>query len=341
MAPPSILSFRSAACLALTFTLAALPIGHARAEEVRVASGFGLSYLPMYMAVEKKLIEKHAAAAGIADAKVTYQHLVSGPAMTDALISGNTDIAMAGVSVMLNLWDKTVGRAEIKGMMAICDSPIYFNTIEPRIRSIRDFTETDRIAMAAGRGTQHALVFEMATAKEFGWEQRQKFDSLAVSMSHADGVAALLTGGAVIKTHVTTVPFIQMELAHPGVRTILSSYDVAGGRHTLIAAYASDKWRREKPKLYQATFAALSEAMAMISADKRAAAELFLRAEPSKQTVDDILKMLRDENMMFYSPTPRKVMVWADYMAKAGYMKNKIASWKDAFFDNVHDLPGD
>jgi len=336
-----VLPIRPAVRLFLMFLLAALPIADARCEEVRVVSGFGLSYLPMYVAVEKKLIEKHAAAAGIPDVKVTYQHLVSGPAMTDALISGSSDVAMAGVSVMLNLWDKTVGRAEVKGMMAICDSPIYFNTVDPRIKSIRDFVETDRIAMAAGKGTQHALVFEMATAREFGWEQRQRFDSLAVSMSHADGVAALLSGGAVIKTHVTTVPFIQMELAHPGVRTILSSYDVSGGRHTLIAAYATDKWRLQNPKLYQATYTALSEAMSLISADKRAGAELFARVEPSKQTVDEIHKMLLDESMMFYSPTPRKVMVWADYMAKAGYMKNRLRSWKDAFFENVHELPGD
>jgi NitT/TauT family transport system substrate-binding protein len=125
------------------------------------------------------------------------------------------------------------------------------------------------------------------------------------------------------------------------VRTILSSYDVSGGRHTLIAAYATDKWRRQNPKLYQATFTALSEAMSLIGADKRAGAELFARVEPSKQTVEEIHKMLLDENMMFYSPTPRKVMVWADYMAKAGYMKNHLRSWKDAFFENVHDLPGD
>src|SRR3954469_24088532 len=109
-------------------------------------------------------------------------------------------------------------------MMAIADTPIYFNTIDPRIHSVRDFNERDRIAMTAGRGTQHALVLQMAAANAFGWDQRNRLDALAVSMAHPDGVIALLSGGGVVKTHATTVPFIQMELANPSVRTILSSY---------------------------------------------------------------------------------------------------------------------
>jgi len=319
--------------------LSALTLASAQAAAIRVVSGYGLCYLPMDVAVDRKLIEKYAAALGLANVEVSYQHLASGPAMNDALLSGSADMAMAGVSVMLNMWDKTVGRNTVKGAMAICDSPIYIDTTDPRIKSIRDFKDDDRIAMASGRGTQHALVLEMAAAQAFGWEQRHKLDNLAVSMSHPDGTAAMLSG--VIKNHVTTMPFIQKELAHPGTRAILNSYDVVGGRHTLIAAYTSQAWRQANPKLYEATVAALTEAMAIIKADKLAAAKLFERMQPSGQSVEETHKMLLDESMMDYTPTPRKVMVWADYMARTKLMKNKPSSWKDAFFDNVHDLPGD
>lgn len=313
----------------------------ASAAEVRVVSGLGLCYLPMIIATEKRLIEKHAAALGVPDVRVTYTQLTSGPAITDALISGNADIAMAGTSVMLNLWDKTVKFAPVKGMMAICDSPIYFNTIDPDIKSIKDFKPTDRIAMAAGKGTQHALILEMATAQTYGFDQRNKFDTLAITMSHPDGVAALLSGGAGAKTHVTTVPFIQMELANPNVRTILSSYDVTGGPNTLITAYANEKWRTENPKLYAATYAALTEAMELIAADPTAAADAFKRFDKSKLTIAEIVAILGDKNMMSFSATPHKVMVFADYMHKTGLLKNMPSSWKDVFFSNVHDLPGD
>jgi NitT/TauT family transport system substrate-binding protein len=308
--------------------------------KVRIAQQFGLSYLPLHVALERKLIEKHAKALGEEHAAVEVVQLASGAAVNDAIISGSIDVAMAGLTVLLNLRDKTIGQNAVKGMMAIADSPIYFNTIDPRIKSVKDFEETDRIAMTAGKGTQHAVILQMAAAKAFGWQQRARLDTLAVGISHPDGAAGLLSGGGAFKTHATTVPFIQMELADPRVHTVFSSFDIVGARHTLIVAYAPERWRKESPQLYQATFAALSEAMEIIHKEPRTAAELFLRHEPSKLGLEAILDIIRDEQMLYCTPTPTGVMAYADYMHRTGQLKNKLSSWKDAFFDNVDGLPG-
>jgi NitT/TauT family transport system substrate-binding protein len=313
---------------------------HAESHEIRFVQTYGLAFLPLHVAIENKLIEKHAAAAGISDVKLTISNLGSGAAINDAIISGSVDVAMAGLTVLINLWDKTTGRNAVKGMMAISDTPIFFNTTDERIRSIHDLTPEDRIGMTAGKGTQHALLLQMAAAQAFGWDERTKLDALTVSISHPEGVIALLSGGANFKTHATTVPFSNRELAHPGVRTILNSYDVVGGRHTLIVAYATEKWRNENRALYDATYAGLSEAMDIINADKRAAAELFARSEKSGLSVDEITAILEDENMLYFSPAPSRVMVWADYMMKTGMIKHKINGWSDVFFDNVAELPG-
>ncbi|MBM3601610.1 MAG: ABC transporter substrate-binding protein [Alphaproteobacteria bacterium] len=326
-----------AAALALAFLPAS---AFAQRNEVRIAQQFGLSYLPLHVATEQKLIEREAAALGMADAKVTIATLGSGAAVNDAMISGNIDVAMAGLTVLINLWDKTVGRNAVKGMMAIADTPIVFNTIDPRIKSIRDFQDSDRIAMTAARGTQHHMALQMAAAREFGWEQRTRFDALAISMPHPDAVVALLSGGAQIRTHATTVPFHNMELEDPRVRTILNSYDLVGGRHTLIVAYNTEKWRQDNPKLYAATYAGLAKAMEVIRSDRRAAAELYLRVEKSRLTADQIVKMLSDDNMLTFTPQPNKVMNWADYMMKSGAIKNRMESWKDVFFEELHALPG-
>ncbi len=325
-----------AAALALAFAASA----SAQDSKVRIVQQFGLSYLPLHVALEHKLIEKHAAAAGVQNPAVEVSRLASGAAANDALISGSVDLAMAGLTVLMNLWDKTQGSNPVRGMMAIADSPIYFNTVDPRIKSIKDLGPDDRVAMTAGKGTQHAIVLQMAAAKEFGWDKREKLDSLAVSMSHPDGVVGLLTGGGAFKTHATTVPFIQMELADPRVRTILKSYDVTGGRQTLIVAYTTEKWRKENPKMYAATYAALKEGMERIKADTKAAAELYMKVEKPKLSVDTIHGILKDENMLLFTPTPSKVMAFAEHMNKVGLMKNKMAGWKDAFFDNIHALPG-
>jgi NitT/TauT family transport system substrate-binding protein len=322
--------------------LACVGAAPARAQgKVRVAQQFGLSYLPLHVALELKLIEKHAKAMGEGDITIEVVRLASGAAVNDAIISGSIDVAMAGLTVLLNLRDKTVGANTVKGMMAIADSPIYFNTTDPRIQAVRDFQDADRIAMTAGSGTQHAVILQMAAAKAFGWDNREKLDSLAVGISHPDGVVGLLSGGGNFKTHATTVPFIQMELADPRVRTLFSSYDVIGRRHTLIVAYSAERWRRESPKLYQATFAGLSEAMDIIRKDTRAAAELFMRREPSKLDFDTIHGIISNDKMLYCTPAPTGVMAYSDHMVRAGLLKNKLASWKDAFFDNVHTLQGD
>lgn len=326
--------------LVLVLGLAGTAMPAAAQSTVRIVQQFGISYLPLLVALDGKLIEQQAARLGITDAKVEVVRLASGAAANDAIISGSVNLAMAGLTVMLNLRDKTLAHAPVKGMMAIADSPIYFNTTDPRIQSIKDLGESDRIAMTAGRGTQHAVVLQMAAAKAFGWENRGKLDSLAVGISHPDGVAGLLSGGAAFKTHATTVPFIQMELAHPGVRTILSSYDVVGGKHTLIVAYAAEKWRRENPKLYEATYLALAEAQKIIRSDRRAAAELFLKAEPSKLSLETIQKLLEDLQMLDFQPAPTGVMAYADYMKRSGLLNHQLNTWKEAFFENVHELAG-
>ena len=316
------------------------PITAMAQGKVRIAEQFGLSYLPLHIALEFKLIEKHAKELGEPDAVVEVVRMASGTAVNDAILSGSIDVAMAGLTVLLNLHDKTVGQNSVKAMMAIADSPIAFNTIDPRIKSVKDFQDTDRIAMTAGKGTQHAVILQMAAASTFGWESRGKLDALTVGISHPDGVVGLLSGGGSFKTHATTVPFIQMELADPKVRTLFTSYDVIGSRHTLIVAYATQRWRSEAPKLYQATFDALAEGMEIIRKDAKAAAELFLRREPSKLSLEAIQALISDEKMLYFTPVPTGVIAYADHMTRTGQIKNKLASWKDAFFENAHGLPG-
>lgn len=326
--------------LAAVFSMAALPASAQETREVRIVQQFGLSYLPLHVAVEQKLIEKHARAAGLGEVNLTLSKLGSGAAVNDALLSGSVDIALGGTTVLMTIWDKTKGRGDIKGMLAFCDTPMVITTIDPRIRSIRDYREGDRIAMTAARGTHHSVSLQMAAAREFGWENRAKLDNLTVGMSHPDAMIALLSGSHEVKSHSATVPFLQQELADPRVRAVLNSYDVAGGRHTLIVAYNTTKWRIENPKTYAAVAAAFEEAMKFINADKRAAAEIYLKAEKSKLTVDEVHKTLLDEDKIFFSPAPSKVMVWSEYMGRVGLLSNKATSWKDYFFDNVHTKPG-
>ena len=51
-------------------------------KEVRIVQQFGLSYLPLHLAVEQKLIEKHARAAGLGDITVSCPSSAAAPPST-------------------------------------------------------------------------------------------------------------------------------------------------------------------------------------------------------------------------------------------------------------------
>ena len=99
---------------------------------VRIADQCGLAYRPLRVAVEQKLIEKHAAAQSMPDARVEILQLGSGTATDDALISGNVDVAMAAGPVLIDLRGESPGRNTAKGMMAIADRLLSMAKAEHR-----------------------------------------------------------------------------------------------------------------------------------------------------------------------------------------------------------------
>lgn len=332
---------RLAALLVLAAALASAPLpGRAETNEVRLVRQFGLGYLPVHVAVQEKLIEKRLAAVGLKDTKITLLQATSGAAANDYLLSGSADFAMGGATVMMTLWDKTKGNANVRAMMALCDSPMYLTTIDPKIKSIADYGPDDRIAVTAIKITQQALTLQMVAARDFGWDNRFKLDPMTVSLSHPDAVAALLSGKHEIKSYMATVPFYFQVAADPRVRTILTSFDVLGGSHSSFAIFNTEAFKTKNPKTYAAVAAGFDDAMALIARDKRAAAAAYLAQESSKLSADEVYGMLMRERDVHYSATPTRTQAVADFMNRVGTLKNRPASWRDMFWENVHDRPG-
>ncbi len=123
------------------------------------------------------------------------------------------------------------------------------------------------------------------------------------------------------------------------MRRILNSYDISGGPATFLVAWATSKFRDENPKTYQAFFNAYKEATDFINANKRAAAEIYVKETKDKSGVDAILKMLNDPEIRI-TMTPEQTLPIADFMSKTGTLKGKAASWKDLYFPELHNLPG-
>src|SRR5512143_3153336 len=218
--PPSFRRIVAAAVLSLLASAAA-----AEMSEIKVAQQYGISYLPLMIMEEQKLIEKHAKAAGV-DVIVGWAKLAGGNVMNDALLSNSLQFASGGVGPLVTLWARTRGNLDVKAVAAINSMPLYLNTRNPNVKTIKDFTEKDRIALPAVKVSIQAVTLQMAAEKAYGEGQQNKLDPLTVSMSHPDGQTALLSGQSEITAHFSSPPFQYQQLEKPGIRTVLNSYDV-------------------------------------------------------------------------------------------------------------------
>ena len=323
---------------AAVLSAAALP-ARAEVSEVRIAQQFGITYLPLMYLEHEKLLEKHAREAGLGDIKVHWAKFAGGNVMNDALLSGTLDFASGGLGPIITLWAKTRGNLDVKGVCAMNTMPLYLNTRNPNVKSIKDFTANDKIALPAVKVSFQAVNLQMAAAAAFGESGYGKLDPLTVSMKHPDGMAALLSPASEITAHFTAPPFQYQELERPAVHTLLNTYDIVGGPHTFTVIWATSKFRSENPKIYAAFLKAFNEAIDEINRDKSKAADNYVKWANYKGDKALPMKILEDPLVKF-TTTPMNVTKYSDFMYRIGSIKVKPASWKDLFFPEVHDLSG-
>ena len=315
----------------------ALP-ARAEVSEVKIAQQFGIAYLPLMYLEHQKLLEKHAKAAGAGDITVSWAKFAGGNIMNDALLSDSLHFASGGVGPIVTLWAKTRGNLDVKGVVAMNSMPLYLNTSNPDVKSIRDLSAKDKIALPAVKVSFQAVTLQMAAAKEFGEDGYGRLDKYTVAMKHPDGMTALMSGSE-ITGHFTAPPFQYQELEKAGVRTLLNSYDIVGGPHTFTLVWTTSKFREQNPKIYGAFVKAFQEATDEINRDKAKAAANYIKWARYKGDPALISKILNDPKVEF-TTTPRNTTKYADFMHRIGSVKVKAASWKDLFFPEIHNLPG-
>jgi NitT/TauT family transport system substrate-binding protein len=310
----------------------------AEVGNVRIAQQFGISYLPLTVMQQKHLFEKRAEEVGI-DLKVDWLKFSAGSGMNEALLSGSIDLASGGVGPMLTIWGKTVNNLKVKGVAALNAMPLFLVTTDPAVKSIKDFTAKDKIALPGVKTSIQAITLQMAAEKAFGPDQRYKLDPLTVSMGHPDAETALLGGHSEIDAHFGSSPYQEQELADPRVHKVLDSYAVLGGPHTFNVVWATTKFVNSNPKVIDAFVAALEDSEAQIKEDPAAAAAVWIKAEGVKMPVAQAEKIIRDSQNE-WTTTPKKVLTFLDYMNRAGLVSAKTGDWRDIFFPNIHAASG-
>jgi NitT/TauT family transport system substrate-binding protein len=213
------------------------------------------------------------------------------------------------------------------------------NTREARIKSVKDLTDSDRIALPAVKVSVQAVTLQMAAAQAFGFDKYDKLDALTLSLSPPDATIGLLGGSQTFDCVFSVPPFQQQQLENPGIHTVLNSFDVMGGPHTFTVAWTTAKFHDENPTAYKALMAALAEATDVINRDKMAAAQLWIEDSHSKLSLEFVHNVLAGPQVK-WTLVPENTMKYAEFMHKVGTIKEAPASWKDLFFPEIQDKAG-
>ncbi len=313
----------------------------AETKNIRMSRQFGLNYLALDIMREQQLIEKNCKEAGLGEVVVDWQQLAGPSAMNDALLSGSLDFATGGVPALTTLYSKTKGTPlEIRSIGALGNMPNVFYTTNPALKSAKDFTEKERIAVTSVKVSTQAILTEMFAVKEFGEAGYEKLNALTVSLSHPDSTAALMSGKSEVTAYWSSPPFLYKLAKAPGVYAITDSYALFGGPATFNLVWCTSKFRTENPKAFAAVVKAYRDATAYINQDKKGAAAIFVKLNP-KENLEETLAIMDDPRITFENKL-NGTMAVANHMARTGRIPKDKApqSAKDFLFPEVQDFAG-
>src|SRR5215471_17271571 len=309
--------------------------------EVRIPRGAGgVGFLPLLVMEKYALIERQGQEAGIPNLHVRWIDLGGPAVMNDSLLSGAVDFIAAGPPAFIVLWDRTRDSAKVKGVAAMSSLPMYLNARADHLKKLDDITDRDKIAVTAVKVSIPSIIMQMYAREKYGADQAYRFDKYTVTMTHPDGVIALLSGSGGISGHFTSPPFHQRERKDSHIRTIMTSDEIMGGSTTFTMLSTTTAFREKNPKVYASVLKALDDAIDAITEDKQDAAETLLASTAEGGfSLDEIVAVLNDSSVKF-TTTPENVMKYSEFMHDVGSIKKRPGSWKDFFFPEVQDAPG-
>ncbi|NWO91586.1 ABC transporter substrate-binding protein, partial [Escherichia coli] len=80
------------------------------------------------------------------------------------------------------------------GISGLSATSLWLNSNNPEIKTLKDLTPKDKIALPGIKTSLSAVVLQMMAAHEFGRENYAKLDPLTVSLPHPEALAAVTSG---------------------------------------------------------------------------------------------------------------------------------------------------
>ena len=311
----------------------------AEASAVRIARQHGLPTLPLLVMEHERLIERHAAAAGIPGLRAEWTALDGPGAVSQAILSDQADFSAAGIPALAALWHATAATPQaVQSLSALQSMPVVLVTRNPAVRAVKDLADGSRIAVPGAVSTE-AVVLGMAAAQQWGAAAYARLDPLMVAMPHPEAMGALLAGPDV-DCHCTVAPFHQYELISPKLRPILNSYGTIGGPHTCATLIGTRRFRDANPAIAAAIRAAQEDANSLISRHPQQAAAMYLRMTgDTRSEVPEMARLIANPDHA-WTATPAGVERLVAAMHQAGRLPRLPASWAELYMPEVQGLPG-
>jgi len=288
--------------------------------KISIAEQYGLAYAPIQIMKENKIMEKN-----LEGVEISWKQLGNTAAIREAMLADNLDAGFMAIPPFLIGWDKGM---EWRIASGLSSSPIGLVTHRDDIKSIKDFTENDRIALPQPGSVQHILL-SMACEREFS--EASKLDNLLVTMKHPDGMSALLTKKD-ITAHFTSPPYIFKELEQEGMHQVISGDEAMGKEFTFIVGVTTNKFHDENPVVYEAFIKSLHEAMEFIENNPQEAAEML--APKYNLSVEEVLKYITWEGMD-YTKNIKGIYEFKDFMLRNDYISKSFKDINDILWEDV------
>ena len=296
-----------------------------RPGEIAIGVGHGIGFLPLFIAQDLGLFDKHAKANGLNGKLVVRRYQTAAP-MRQALAKGEIAAGAYGVPAFLMARDATRQTAqELQAISGVTTLPLVLVTARPDIRALDDIKPADKIAVPMLNAPQ-VTYLRMQTSPWFGGRDRVR--QQLVVMPHQDSVEALSSGKG-IAAYFSSPPFTQLALRDPKVRAVTSSAEIMGGKTSFLVMASPKASLASHPKLPDVLAKAIDEASNVIRKDPKRAAMVWLKWEPSHtldaRVVEGILRDLQDD----FGSGVFGIEAAATYLRRDNRLKEGIWSWKD------------
>lgn len=278
-------------------------------EKISLTEQYGLAYAPITAARLKGWFEEE-----LPGVSFDWHTAGNATAVREAMLAGRLDGGFMGIPPYL------IGRD--RGMTwiaaaAVAEAELGLVVVRPGIDHLEEIPQDLRIALPQPGSIQHIL---LAMAAEDRMGDASRFDNQLITLSHPDGMAALMAGRE-IEAHFTSPPYLHKELEIKDARLILDGVTAFGSEFTFIVAVFSNELAENFPDAVEGIRRVISRSAKWLNDNPEEAAAFM--ADYYRMDEQELRQILKSEVLSFGGEI-RGMNRFVEFMTERDYLINGL-----------------